>query len=218
MKKLENLSLLTLVVAVSAALVACDVDDKDEADGGAGGGGGGGGAGAAGGAGGGGGGGGGGTYNFLYIVDISADQNMQGTPGVDICGVEATCAGTTITGDDATLTAGEGTICGTMMTDICGGTDRGDAAQSLDSGMDCEAASMGTSHYVSIGVTGALAIQFGQDLRGCSIQVVENNQGATVEGYEVHVCADAAGMDCVGDAPVHTAAMGGVANFDVPAP
>lgn len=157
-------------------------------------------------------------YSTVLIIDVSSFAvNVQGTPGVDICGVEARCdRGETLAGDEAMLTPGDGWIC---TDDVPGcGADRSDANQALDSGNDCELESLGVSHYVSLGLAGILAVEFVRDLGGCTLSVVEADQEATGEAYDVYVCADEVGVDCLGgdDGPIHRAPRGGRTTFDVP--
>lgn len=216
MRTLEKLMVFALVAAGSAALVACDVEDDENGDGGVGGGAGGGGGdggGEGGGEGGGAGGGGGGeTFNFVYILDTSAEENQAGTPGVDICGVSAECDGDDLTGIDASLTAGAGDICQAGQPNCS--TDRNNPNAALDNGSACEAGS-NPSDYVSLGVDGSLAVEFARDLRGCSVQIIENTQGATPESYEVFICADASGVTCIDASAIATAPNGGNISFDV---
>jgi hypothetical protein len=220
MKMLEKLSLLSLIVVASAAFAACDVEDDDDDNGAGGAGGGAGGmggmGGGAGGMGGGAGGGGGDVYDTIYILDTSAEENTAGTPGADICGVTANCGADDLTGDEADLTAGAGEVCNVGEPNCS--ADRDDPNAALDDGASCEAAS-NPSDYVAIGVDGSLAITFAQDLRGCSIEVIENNQGATPEGYDVFLCTDATATNCTtaeGTA-LHSQPNGGNAAFDIPA-
>jgi hypothetical protein len=221
MKTLDKLSLLSLVVVASAAFAACDVDDDDDADGGGGAGGNvggmGGNVGGEGGNAGGAGGSGTGEFNVVYIIDTSMEENPSGTPGSDICGVSAECSGTDLDPQAVELVAGAGDVCvqGQSVGGSACSADRGNADAARDNGATCEAASA-PSDYVSIGVNGSLAVTFGQDLRGCSVQVVENNQGATPEGYDVFICADTAGTNCINSAAIESAPNGGNVSFDVP--
>lgn len=210
MKILEKLLALSLCVSTASFVVACDVDD-DDADGGMGGEGG-----AVGGAGGDVGGAGGGgvetTYNYLIIIDNSIDENMAGTPGADICGIEIDCAVSIV---DTDFVQGEGMVC-EMEGDGCS-TARNEPGALNDDGNTCEPASV-PSDYVSLGMAGAVAVQYDGDLRGCSIAVREL-VGNDSESYQVQVCADATSTDCLvldGEATTLSFEDGGEGTFSVP--
>ncbi|MCA9541142.1 MAG: hypothetical protein KC620_19715, partial [Myxococcales bacterium] len=70
--------------------------------------------------------------------------------------------------------------------------------------------------YVSLGVGGELALDFGTDLRGCSVEVIEL-AGRDVEGYSLYVCRgpDPGAACLTGDALVAVPA-GGSVSVDVP--
>lgn len=219
MKFLEKIAIVSLCVAASAALVACDVSSSDEAAGGSGGAGGStGDAGPIGGAGGMGGSP-GTTFNTVLIKDTTAEENMAGTPGVDICGITAMCNGTEISPVSADLVAehfGTGDICSgpDSPAGIGCSTDRSDPALAADDGATCEAAS-NPSDYVSIGLDGWLTVTFDQDLAGCDLTIVELSGGAQTESYTVDVCDEA--LDTCTTAPIATVDMGGTADVSVPA-
>ncbi len=156
---------------------------------------------------------GGSAFTVVYILDVTEEENTTGTPGVDVCGVSVTCDGNAFVGEAADLVAGAGEVCQVGRPECS--ADRGDPNAALDDGAACEAGSV-PSDYVSIGVNGSLAVGFARDLRGCTVDIVENNQGATPEAYEVFICADLDGADCLGGASLANAAQGGNLSFDVP--
>lgn len=213
MNNLKNLLVCALGLTVVFAF-GCDVEDEcneagvcaDAGEGGAGGG--------AGGEGGGAGGEGGAaaSYNHLLIFDDGSADDGAGTTGVDICGVSADCA----TAVSATLTLGEGSVCDAEGPGCS--TNRADANAVLDDGSACVADSV-PSDYTSLGGDGSIAIAFDGDLAGCAVTVVEF-AGATMEAWSAFVCdgADVGSATCLNDNnPVHEAAAGGEATFNVPA-
>lgn len=213
MNELKKLLVCALGLTVVLAL-GCDVEedcneagmcpDSGEAAGGEGGVGGGGEGGE--------GGGGDIVYNTVLIFDEGSMDDGQGTSGVDICGVSSDC-GNPIS---ATLSQGEGSLCEAEGPGCA--ADRTDANAALDDGSACEAGSA-PSDYVSLGGDGSLAVRFDNNLAGCSVTVVEF-AGATQEAYSVFVCDsdDLEGASCLNnDNPVHEAAAGGEATFNVPA-
>lgn len=204
-----------LLVCAWVSLAACDdagfdVGDAGEVDEGAG---------DAGGMGGMGGDGGGGGVDptpvpWVVIFDGSEGDSGNGTAGADICGAEAICSGARLLGTEARLTLGDGEVCAAEGPGCS--TSRSDPDAALDDGVACEAASA-PSDYVSLGLSGVLAIDFGQDLRGCQVTIREF-EGADPESIDVFVC-DAAevGDDtfCVNaDAPLASGA--GEIAFAVP--
>ena len=213
MNELKKILVAAMGLTVTMALTACDVEENcneagvcETEDGGAGGVGGG-----AGGEGGGAGGeGGGGTsYNFVLIIDNSAEENTNGTPGADICGVSSSC-GNAIS---AILNPGDGELCDSVREGCS--ANRADASAAQDDGSACEADS-DPSDYVSIGMGGTLSVQFSENQSGCTVDVVElvGNQD---EGYEVYVCAGAdSSSECLnGGAAVGGAANGGPVSVQV---
>lgn len=217
MAELKKLLIVALGLTTALALTACDVDE-DSADGGAGGAGGGGTAdGGPGGAGGEGGAGGGGVvYNHIYIADTSDEENMAGTPGVDICGVIVECGGTALTGLSTSYEQGSGALCENIGDDVGGmcSAKRNDPDRANDDGASCEPGSAPVSDYVSLGLGGGLSIMYGQDLRGCDVTIIEHS-GSNTESYEIYVCADAF-ENCLNDEAVHADNDGGNTSFTVP--
>lgn len=157
-------------------------------------------------------------YMFVQITDTSADENTNGTPGVDICGVSADCGGAPLTGINGTLTQGTGTICEAIDPAADCSAPRNDANASLDDGSACDPASAPVSDYVSVGMGGMLWIEFEQDLQGCSLDIIEHS-GSNAEVYEVRVCTAADEVDCLlaDGTPLGTATAGGEISVDVPA-
>ena len=194
MSELKKLLFVGLALTVSMGMVGCDDEDEgcNEAgvcpDGGAGGVGGG-----EGGVGGGEGGAGGEgvAYTHVFITDTTdaANENMNGTPGVDICSVQSTC-GAPI---GATLNMGGGDICQTNGPDC--EADRSDAAASMSFEAECEAGS-NPSHYVALGMGGELTLEFDMDQAGCDLTIVEF-EGNDPETYSVQVCSDADASACL---------------------
>lgn len=147
-------------------------------------------------------------YTMLRIADLDSDDDGAGTTGVDLCGVVANCANAI----SASAQIGDGEVC-TAEGPGCS-TDRSDPNAILDDGSMCEADSV-PSHYISLGTNGNIDVIFDGNLSGCEITIVEFD-GNTPEGWEAYVC-DASGENCLGNAPVHTAAAGGTESFTVPA-
>lgn len=210
----EFKKLLVASMGLTLGLAACDVEENcneagvcETSDGGAGGAGGG-----AGGAGGGAGGAGGGgdTFDWVLIVDDSAEENMAGTPGADICGIDSSC-GSAIA---AFLNPGGGDLCDAEGPNCA--ANRADPDAARDSGEACDADSA-PSHYVSLGMSGTLSVQFSESQAGCTLTVVEH-QGSQQEGYEVYVCAgqDSSSGCLNGDAAIETAGNGGTVQVNVP--
>ena len=188
MKELKLLLACGVLFAMTAGIAACDVDDGTEdcetgdcaeTDAGAGG------------EGGEGGGVMGPEYRYVFIVDDTEASGGQGTDGADICGMVADCGGTELTGVNATLDVGGGEVCdGTTMEGNCGsGVNRQNGPTALDTGALCDPANNDEepSHYVSLGLSGQLIIEFEQDLQGCTLTVVEH-AGRDTERYDVYVC------------------------------
>jgi hypothetical protein len=212
--KLEKFLVGAMALVLAGAVSGCETDEETDGgmDSGAGGMGGMGGEGGMGG--------GGGTppaeYHWVLLIDASEEENMAGTAGADICGVTATCGGTDVPSVGALLLQGEGSLCTAVDEAADCSADRTDATAAQDDGSSCEAAST-PSDYVSLGMGGILSVDFGQDLSGCTLNVVEL-VGNQVEGYEVYVCSDNntdAGT-CLNDAALETAATGGDVEVTVP--
>lgn len=217
MKDIKLLLVCGVLFGLTAGLGGCDVDDEEdceagdctETDGGAGGQGGVGGGDPA-------------EYRYVIIADDSTEENMAGTPGADICGIVANCGGDDFTATGATITAiGSGTVCdGTSMDAPCeSGVNRGNASAALDTGDVCEPVS-NPSDYVSLGLSGEIAILFNVDLTECNLTIreLEGNQN---EPYSVFVCQtdtlDAATCLNAGNAIANSPAAGGELSVDVPA-
>lgn len=155
-----------------------------------------------------------GPYPWVVVVDRSPFENEAGRPGADVCGASARCEDGPFVAREAVFGVGEGGICPNAPPEEClDGTARDDANAALDDGFRCDDAQAGTSDYVSLGMTGTLALNFGRDLRGCVVNVVEH-VGELTEAYEVYLCeTQDVGGECL--APV-TALDGGELSFDVP--
>lgn len=200
MKDLKLLLACVLGLGMSMSLVACDVDE-DDTDGGAVGDGGVGGTDGDGGVEGDG----GATapeLTRIVIVDTSDDENAAGTPGADICGVSADCGARALTGSASIDQSETDNICDERGKTVGGSqcsANRHDPAAAEDTGAACVAASAPVSDYIALGLGGILTVDFDQDLRGCTINVVEL-EGRDAESYEVHACpadAEVGSDDCV---------------------
>ncbi len=173
-------------------------------------------------------------YSVLLIRDISTEINGTGTPGADICGVAVDCGGEAVTSDARPYYApGSGGICG-QGTDqepegrCSSGIARDNPYAALDDGMVCEPADPdpnfddSRSCYVSLGIDGELGVDFGRDLQGCTITIVEH-VGRDAENYEVFICAanadgDPDTADCLnGDMAAASTDMGGSIVLEGPA-
>lgn len=137
------------------------------------------------------------VYRWLIVVDDSEEENRAGTAGADICGAVARCGDDTRVGVAAERIGGDGVVCDGVPSDVCGMTRRDDARAALDDGAACDGGSS-PSDYVSLGIAGELAIDFGRDLRGCSVAVVEL-LGRDAEAFAVYACATPAlsGESCL---------------------
>lgn len=162
-------------------------------------------------------------YNWVIIFDSSAEENMAGTPGVDICGVVFNCGADDFPPDAAGgHVEGDGLVCdGSNMDAPCeSGTDRGDPNAAADDGSSCDAGSS-PSDYVSLGVSGQVALDAGVDLQGCTINIIELDGGSTpMESYSVYVCpTDTLDDTCLGGASLaDSPETGGPISVEVPAP
>lgn len=212
MAELKKLLYVALGLMTALALTACDVDEENGDAGAAGGAGGGGdtdmGAGGEGGVGGGG----GPVYSWVRVVDISDEENMAGTPGVDICGIIVDCGDGPLSGMSPTYSQGMGDLCSAMGPD-CSAV-RTDPAAANDNGDACDPVSMPTSDYVSLGLGGEVAVDYGQDLRGCDVTIIEH-AGNDTEAYEIWVCAEASD-NCLNDVALLEDADGGNSSTTVP--
>lgn len=123
-----------------------------------------------------------GTEQHVWILldDLSEESSLQGTPGVDICGVEFECAGGAVGyGVEAVLRAGDGMICEAAGEDCLAARDDPNATLGPIE-QACELASA-PSQYVSLGLGGRLAlrvaVQHGEGGRcglvGCRLKVEE---------------------------------------------
>lgn len=187
MKELKLLLACGVLFGMTAGIAACDVEDGEdcevgdclEGDGGVGGEGGEGGGVA------------GPEYRYVIIVDDTMVSGGQGTDGGDFCGLVANCGGADLTGTNATLLVGGGQVCdGTTTEAPCtSGVNRQNAPTILDTGSNCDPANNNTepSDYVSLGLSGQIAVEFDVDLQGCTLTVVEHD-GRDDEPYEVYVC------------------------------
>lgn len=220
MKELKLLLACSMFFGLSVAMTACDVDDDaDEceagtcADSGAGGEGGAGGVGGEG----------GGTpseYRYVIIADDGGEENMAGTAGADICSVVVNCGADDLLGISAEqILDGTGIVCdGTNMNAPCqSGTNRGNPNAALQEEATCEPGSS-PSHYVSLGLSGQLAIEFTVDITECTL-IVNELEGQQNEPYSVYVCADASLDNCLNNGqPIATSPdAGGTLSADVPA-
>ncbi|MCB9548108.1 MAG: hypothetical protein H6706_20015 [Myxococcales bacterium] len=160
-------------------------------------------------AGGAGGAGGGGEASWVVLVDVSPDEENR-TPGSDICGVSAVCADGAVVPQTAILVAGAGTFCSEVGPGCTAVRD--DAVAALDDGALCRGGSA-PSDYVSMGIGGSLAVDFGRALAGCTVAVVEL-AASRVEAYEILICETSDGMGCQG--PIAVAPMGGTTTVMVP--
>lgn len=133
-------------------------------------------------------------YPFAVIVDISTDENTDGTAGADICGVVAECEGEVRYGVISAFEVGGGAICGQTDEEIpaCGANGTAnDPTQGIDDGAQCTLEfdpETGAANYVSLGMGGTLILDFSGDLQGCSLSVIEH-AGDDTEGYSVKLCA-----------------------------
>lgn len=127
------------------------------------------------------------SFQYLMILDQSQQENSAGTPGVDICGVWADCEGLEISGN-ARLDTDDRGICSSG--DSSCAADRGNARAAEDDGRACSGNSS-PSDYVSLGMGGILTLDFGQDLRGCMVHLVELD-GREEEGAQVLICSNPA--------------------------
>jgi hypothetical protein len=133
-------------------------------------------------------------FSWALIIDSSAEENMNGTPGADICGATAFCGRRALSAVAALLNPGDGELCDSVREGCP--ANRADPSAAQDDGSACEPASA-PSDYVSLGMSGFLGLDFGQDLQGCVLEVVEL-VGNQEEGYEVYVCEDVdASSDCL---------------------
>ncbi len=156
------------------------------------------------------------VYRWLIVLDDSIDENQAGTAGADICGLSAACGADELVGVDAELVLGDGRVCDGVPGGPCGDTRREDPRAALDDGAMCEGGSS-PSDYVSLGVTGSLAVDFGRDLRGCTVYLVEL-AGRDAEGYAVYLCETPvleAATCAGGGAPVAVVDVGGEASIDL---
>ncbi|MEZ4467928.1 MAG: hypothetical protein R3F60_01745 [bacterium] len=158
------------------------------------------------------------AMDWVFVVDASSGVSEVGAPGADICGLVATCEGTSVPTVAALLTPGDGDLC----YDVGDGcpTVRADPNAARDDGADCAVASS-PSDYVSLGFGGFLVVHFDRDLRGCVVQVTEATEpdGDALDAYDVFVCddGDLASATCVANgAPLITAPMGGNVRVTVP--
>lgn len=164
-------------------------------------------------------------YTWLLVVDTSLEENAFGAPGADICGVSFDCGDVQGHGVDALLWAGDGQHCregGEVNGEPCM-ADRDDPGAVMGVPHDpCEADST-PSHYVALGVGGVLAVRLEAEggeiaergLGGCSITVHERVSRDN-ESYQVSVCADSGGVDCLQPAPLADATEGGEVRLVVP--
>jgi hypothetical protein len=160
-------------------------------------------------------------YRWVIIVDNTVEDHMMGSAGVDICGAVALCEGTTVTGSEATVIFGEGMVCGQpdAVGEICATTPaRNNPRAAADEG-NCDDQD-DESSYVSLGLEGVLAIDFNQDLRGCTV-IVREDGNAGMEAYQVYICTKADAVptlqstDCIGGTSLGDQA-GGEVQIPVP--
>ncbi len=173
-------------------------------------------------------------YSIVLIRDISTEINGAGTPGSDICGVAVDCGGEAVTSNRVpTYDPGTGGICGQgtdqePVGECDSGVARNNPNAALDDGMVCEPVDPdpnfddNRSCYVSLGIDGELGVNFGRDLQGCTITIVEH-AGRDTENYEVFICAADANGDpdtdtCLnGDIAAATTDMGGSVSIEIAA-
>ena len=166
------------------------------------------------------------AYTWVLVEDTSIEMNAFGAPGADICGVAFDCGGGVRgVGVDAHLWAGDGEACragGEVNGEACF-ADRDDPLAAVGSPHDpCEADSS-PSHYVALGLGGVLAVRVDTDdgdlptLEGCSVTIYERTR-RDAESFQVSVCADAGGVQCLQPAPLAVSPDGGDVRFVVPMP
>ena len=152
------------------------------------------------------------VFDTLIIFDDGSQDDGSGTSGVDICGASADCANVI----SATLVLGGGTLCQAEGPGCS--TNRTDPNAVLDDGARCDPRTI-PSDFASLGTDGQVSVVFDGSVAGCAVTVVEL-VGATVEAWEAYVCDsdDVGSAFCLNnDFPVHSAANGGTATFEVPA-
>lgn len=161
-------------------------------------------------------------YRYIIIADGTTDENSGGTPGADICGLFANCGADDFTAAGANMGIGAGTVCdGYNMNPPCeDGVNRANPTAALDYGDFCEYTS-NPSDYVSLGLTGELAVEFNVDLTGCNITIFEL-EGIQNEPYSVYACQSSllAVSTCInGGLPIgNSPAAGGSVTVNVPEP
>jgi len=202
----KKLFFYLLAIGICAFIVACGGDEcgADGADpaecdggvlpsgggdtgvGGAGGSGGAGDGGGVGGAGGGAGGGEGGSDGPMYVMITdetdSANTNMAGTPGIDVCGIIVSNCDVSLSVSN--FSEGSGDV----------NANRADPEAANDDASSCEADS-DPSDYTSFGVGGSMTLKADGSLSGCTVEVIEF-VGQDPEPYTLSICNDAAGDDC----------------------
>ncbi|MCB9537689.1 MAG: hypothetical protein H6704_15670 [Myxococcales bacterium] len=127
-------------------------------------------------------------YRFVEIRDFSeaGPEPWYYTTGSDICGMVAVCDGEPRRGISAALTSG---YRGDRPSD---GEEaprfvRHDARSAIDDGSRCEEGGA-ASAFVSLGAGGHLIIDFGVDLRGCTLTVREfPGTDGLHEAYDVNL-------------------------------
>ena len=125
------------------------------------------------------------TFSTVIITDTTAaeNENMNGTPGVDICSVSSTC-GTAI---GAELNPGTGDLCEVAGPDCQLSRTLPAAALSVEA--QCEADSGPISDFVTLGMDGQLTVFFDADQAGCTVYIDEH-EGVDLELYSVWVCTE----------------------------
>lgn len=164
-----------------------------------------------------------GDFRFVIIVDDSFVSGGGGVDGADICGLSAECPdGEVRTGLDATLIVGGGEVCDGSTTEppCTTGINRQDPNTALDAGSMCDPANnvQPPSHYASLGLSGQLTVEFGVDLQGCTLTVVEH-AGRDDEPYDVYLCEsdEFTAETCLLDgSPIGSTFAGGPLQIDVP--
>jgi hypothetical protein len=141
-----------------------------------------------------------GRFFVVRITDASpnfASVDEDLAPGTDVCGVVARCGNETIRPVEAVHDPGRGNPCtGPGQPRAECQTDRTNADAALDDGRTCTDQTV-PSDFVSLGVSGTLAVRFETPIDGCRVTIAEWALRGESDAFNAFSCEDLGGGTCV---------------------
>lgn len=103
---------------------------------------------------------------WVVVVDVSRFDHDDGASGADVCGVIAECDGDLVFAKQSHYLRGSGALCEAVGPECS--ADRTDGRNVFQFARGCDADST-PSDYLSLGMEGLIALDFGRPLTGCGV-------------------------------------------------